>query len=303
MYRLPIVVTLFCSMMPCQAADPGQKTIAGWGEAVDPDGDCSFDLKDSALTITAPGPVHDLSAELGRMNAPRVLRAAKGDFVIEVLVKGTFKPGEATIPVRTAYHGAGLLLMADDQTYIRLDRATLVRAGTGQHYVNFELRNKGRNIRFGTPADFKIDPERDTFLRLERKGNAVSGAVSQQSGKWHDLGTKEAEFPVEVLVGVVAINASTQPFQPIFQDFTVKRSSDETEPSPSDLDTLAGGAAEEEGAKRVRQIGSAAQKSSSAKPYCQCRHSRSGLLLRHRGCPGSRRPVFFRRNRKSTGTK
>jgi regulation of enolase protein 1 (concanavalin A-like superfamily) len=261
MHRLPIVALLSMIVIPCPAADPVQREIPGWGIAVDPDGDCSFDLKDSALTITAPGPVHDLSVELQKMNAPRVLRPATGDFAVEVLVKGEFKPGEATIPVRTAYHGAGLLLMGDDQTYIRLDRATLVRGGRSQHYANFELRVMGRLTRFGTPVDYTIDPERDTFLRLERKGHAVSGAVSQEAGQWHDLGTKEAELPDEVLVGIAAINASSQPFRPMFTEFRVKQAGVEGEPSPSDQGPLPGRATEEAAGQPIAQVDSAVQKS------------------------------------------
>jgi regulation of enolase protein 1 (concanavalin A-like superfamily) len=294
MYRLPIVVLLSLTVLPCPAADPVQKLIPGWGTAVDPDGDCSFDLNDAALTITAPGPVHDLSAELGKMNAPRVLRPAKGDFAVEVLVKGEFKPGEATIPVRTAYHGAGLLLMADDQTYIRLDRATLVRDGMSQHYANFELRVKGMLTRFGTPVDYTIDPERDTFLRLEKNGNIVSGAVSQQAGQWHDLGTKEAELPDEVLVGIAAINASTQPFRPIFARLSVKQAGVEGEPSPSDQGPLPGRATEEASVQPRPQAGSAVQKS-SAKACSGCRAWRFGPRLCHRNCLGSRLSIFSRR--------
>lgn len=270
MHRLPIIALLSVIVMPCPAADPVQKEIPGWGIAVDPDGDCRFDLKDSALTITAPGPVHDLSAELQKMNAPRVVRPATGDFAVEVLVEGTFKPGEATIPVRTAYHGAGLLLMADNQTYIRLDRASLVRAGATQHYANFELRVQGRLTRFGTPVDYAIDPERDTFLKLERKGNVVSGAVSQQAGQWHNLGTKEAELPEEVLVGVAAINASSQPFRPIFAKFRVRQTGVEGEPSPSDQGPLPGRATKEAAAQSIPQVNSAAQKS-AVRTYAGCR--------------------------------
>ncbi len=275
MYRLYFVMLIATATVPCWAADVDQKVIPGWGAAVDPDGDCRFEVKESALAITAPGPVHDLSAELGKMNAPRVLRSAKGDFAVEVLVKGEFRPGEATIPVRTAYHGAGLLLMADDQTYIRLDRATLVRAGIGQHYANFELRSKGKLTRFGTPVDYAIDPARDTYLRLERKGNTVYGAVSQEPGQWFDLGSKQAELPDEVLVGVAAINASTQSFQPTFEEFKVNVAGAEAEPSPSDLAT---------DAKPVTQADLAVQKSTPGKAITVCRKSRTGLRFCHRPC-------------------
>jgi hypothetical protein len=118
--------------------------IDGWGWAVDPDGTSTFRVDDGKLTIVAPGPIQDLSIELGRMNAPRIMRRVEGDFIAQVKVDGRFGPGkEQTLRVRTPYHGAGLLLMKDLQTYVRIDRATVVRGAAEQHYVAFEHRERG----------------------------------------------------------------------------------------------------------------------------------------------------------------
>jgi len=63
---------------PTQDRNP--RILKGWGEADDPDGDCKITLRDSEVTISVPGTLHDLSAELGKINAPRILRDIEGDF-------------------------------------------------------------------------------------------------------------------------------------------------------------------------------------------------------------------------------
>ena len=221
MYRTVLTFALLGAVLPCLAAEAEENEIHGWGVATDPDGNCEFDLKKKKLSILAPGPAHDLSAELQRMNAPRVLRKVKGNFVAVVRVLGTFNPGEATIPVRTAYNGAGLLLMASDRTYIRLERATLARSGRQEHYANFELRKDGEVERIGTPADYEIDPAKVTYLRIERKGDKILGAVTQEPGKWHKLESKTVKLPDDVLVGVATINASTRPFTSTFECLSI----------------------------------------------------------------------------------
>src|SRR4051812_8587189 len=101
------------------------KAVEGWGEAVDPAGDCNFEVKEGRLRITVPSSdkPHDLSPELESSTAPRVLRPVKGDFTIEVKVGGEFEPGEkSTQEGRTGYTGAGLVVFADEKNFVRLER-------------------------------------------------------------------------------------------------------------------------------------------------------------------------------------
>src|SRR5262249_52083557 len=77
-----------------------------WGHAVDPDADCNF-LKDPSgdkVRIIVPGKTHILSAEIGQVNAPRILRDIKGDFDLRVRVAGTSRPeGRATTTMYSPY--------------------------------------------------------------------------------------------------------------------------------------------------------------------------------------------------------
>lgn len=216
------VAAAFLSTGPAAwSADGGE--IPGWGIVVNPDGDAAADpAAGGALTLTAPGPVHDLSAELDKMNAPRVLRPAQGDFTAVVTVTGGFAPGRKTLRPRKAYHGAGLVAMADDENYVRLERATFrTAAGSTRHYGNFEVRIDGKISRLGQARDMPLDPSKPTQLRLERRGTAVSGFVRQGDGPWKSLGTKRIDLHSEPDVGVCAVNTSTAPFDPTFSGLSI----------------------------------------------------------------------------------
>jgi regulation of enolase protein 1 (concanavalin A-like superfamily) len=184
---------------------------------VDPDGDCTFRAEGDRLTIAVPATAHDLSAEAGRTNAPRVLRDVTGDFTAHVTVSGVVRPGAgSTLPDRVPYQGAGLLLWHDANNYVRLERAAMLLGGTVHFHVRFEQRQKGRMAGEHTlPIE-----DRDTALRLVRRGHEVVGSFNQ-GGEWKRLLGLAVTFPPEVRVGVTAINSSRQPFAPRFEDFRV----------------------------------------------------------------------------------
>jgi hypothetical protein len=117
-----------------------------WGVPVDPDGDSTFDFDRSGdwIRIAVPGTPHALSAEIGRMNAPRMLRTVRGDFDASVSVTGVFHPaGRPTMKQYAPYHGAGILLWQDERNYVRLEIAADVHRGKPRAYANFELRKGG----------------------------------------------------------------------------------------------------------------------------------------------------------------
>ncbi|MBV8430400.1 MAG: protein kinase, partial [Solirubrobacterales bacterium] len=118
-----------------------------WGDVVDPAGDCLVvrDRQANRATILVTGTAHLLSAEIGLMNAPRILRSIAGDFEVRVRVTGTSQPGGRPTTKRyNPYHGAGILLWQDPKDYVRLEIAADLRRGMVFPYVNFELRQAGR---------------------------------------------------------------------------------------------------------------------------------------------------------------
>ncbi len=202
-----------------QGAAPGQSVvIPGWGTFRDRDGDCHAEADGEQLVIEVPGTPHDLSIEQGIVNAPVVLQEANGDWTLQVKVSGTFRPGNPNVTGRRSYQGAGLLVAANIENYIRLERGTYLAENTGEHvnYVNFEVRLDGQLVRLGQATDYQLKAEQDVYLKMTRRGEKFSGSVSHDGAKWHELGDKPLTDAPKLFVGVAAINASTSYFAPEF---------------------------------------------------------------------------------------
>ncbi len=104
------------------------------GTVEDPDGDCTFRADLGRLSIVIPGTPHALSAEIGKMNGPRVLREIDGDFRVQVKVAGALPADpRCEMPGRWAFYGAGLLVLQDEKNYVRSNgcACTSYRRGSG----------------------------------------------------------------------------------------------------------------------------------------------------------------------------
>jgi hypothetical protein len=175
-------ILAFSGLLVFQAfsADKPRQTLKGWGEVIDPDSDCRVTLEGSKLTIAIPPTKHDLSVEVGDVNSPRVLSDIEGDFIAPVKVAGNVRhTGKRTSDRFRAYHGGGLLLWQDGRTYIRLERAAITdeEEGVVIHHAKFELRYDG--MRIESENSVVMIPDKDTYLRLERRGGRISGSVSR----------------------------------------------------------------------------------------------------------------------------
>lgn len=224
--RRPICVivaltTVGLTTPPASAQGPRNPSMAGWGDAVDPDRDCKIGLDGRRLTIEVPGTKHDLSAETDEMNAPRVLRAIDGDFIAQVKVAGNVRhSGKRTSERSVAYHGAGLLLWKDARTYVRLERAAIVREG-GEivHYAHLELRRDGEPI----PGGSVRIADQDTYLRLERRGDRIYGLASVDGYRWACFEPLAVSLPKDLKLGFAAVSTSTDPLKVTFSDLETYR--------------------------------------------------------------------------------
>ncbi len=211
----------FSTLTGFRAQDAAPRFLKGWGQPIDPDGDCSFDLENGRLTIKVPGKGHGLEAEGGTLNAPRVLRDIEGDFIADLEVGGNLKPdGPSPNPNYFPFVGAGLLLWNDEGNYIRLERAAIVRNAQLVPYVLFQERKNRRRV----PPDGGIAaPSGSTLLRLERKGDLISAAVSANGTEWRAFPPRTVNFPAKVKLGVAAITSSNEPFTVTLTKFRVLR--------------------------------------------------------------------------------
>jgi len=231
--KIRTIVALIAIALPGVADEPAPKkiTIPGWGTCINPAGDCQFNAVNGALKITIPGfdNPHDLSPELASTTAPRVVQSVVGDFVIQVKITGDFEPGdESTQSGRTGYTGAGLVVFADENNFVRLERATLQHQGDESHpYTNFEIRVDGQLERIGTTGDLPTEQDKPTWLRLERKGNQMIGAMSHDGENWTYGEPKklraEAWNGNNIVAGVAAISTSKRMFTPTYSAFSLQQ--------------------------------------------------------------------------------
>ncbi|HZZ43178.1 MAG TPA: DUF1349 domain-containing protein [Tepidisphaeraceae bacterium] len=209
-------------------------TIKGWGHVIDPDSDCTIRATPTgdSVSITIPESAHDYAAELHRWNAPRVLTKIKGDFIAEVQITGEFSPGDqSTIDNRKSYNGAGLLLVADPQNHLSLQRAAFrTDDGHVRHYLNLELRQDGRSITSQYSMDLK---DRDTYLRLERHDTHITASVSQDGLQWRSYPPLDTNLPDKLHIGIESISSSNTPFTSTFTHFSLYH---RTNSSPTSTD-------------------------------------------------------------------
>jgi regulation of enolase protein 1 (concanavalin A-like superfamily) len=204
------------------------RTIAGWGDVVDPGGDCTVKGDDGKLTITVPGTVHDLNPNIfkdarGR-NAPRVLQSVEGDFTLQVKISGDFEPGTvAASSEQVAFHGGGILLWIDARTYIRVERGVWVDAdGTTTcrtPFVEYWKHGDMDGSAVAPIADASLLKGRTAYLRLERRKGEVWARVSADGQSWTDaVAPLNVDLPSAVRVGVDAVNTSKEPFTVEFEE-------------------------------------------------------------------------------------
>ncbi len=194
-----------------------------WGDAIDPDRDCKFELepREDKVRISVPGKTHILSAEIARVNAPRILRDIKGDFDVSVRVAGTRQPGgKPTTNLYPPYHGAGLLIWQDEDNYVRLEIAADLYYRKPRPYVNFEYRERG-----ALAASSGIrNTDGSNQLRLRRRGDEIYASFGPEGLRWTSFSPLIAKLNDRLKVGVTAINSSTKPLTAELEGFQVAAS-------------------------------------------------------------------------------
>jgi RNA polymerase sigma factor (sigma-70 family) len=197
------------------------RAIPEWGDVIDPDGDCRFDLADGRLTIVVPGTDHVVMPERGKMNAPRVLRMVTGDFEAQVKVSLEFPTGAASVaPGRNPYQDAGLLLWVDDKTHLKLAGCQQSNGRQTVRALNYEWRVDGKY--FGKPVTAPGNQQARTgYLRLQRRGDTIVGGVSPDGVLWFDLPPASLKLPRTVRIGVEAQHNTSTALTATFEELTV----------------------------------------------------------------------------------
>jgi hypothetical protein len=216
-----------------QPADPPKSTkpvrrkngdkIAGWGTVSDPDSDCTILEADGMVSITVPGTLHEINPTKQPHNSPRVLREITGDFRVVVRVTGDFTPVHpSTSGQSVPFSGAGLLAWSDESNLAVVCRNHFV-LNQSQHVCFaplFEVFQNGQPVLGNPPivpaATFQGD---STALYLERKGNVLKGAYSNDAKTWIGQRETATRLPDAIKIGVVMISTSSKPFTATFDGF------------------------------------------------------------------------------------
>ena len=117
--------------------------------------------------------------------------------------------------------------MADELNFIRLERASLQRADSEEvPYTNFEIRVDGKTERWGSTDDLPTEADKSTWLRLERRGNEMHGAMSHDGENWTYAEPKqltaEAWNGNGIQAGILAVSVSKQVFNPEFSEMVIE---------------------------------------------------------------------------------
>lgn len=187
------------------ASDANHGMVSKWGKIVDPDRDCEFQIGDDSLSIRFGKGSHVLDAEMDQMNSSRVVHSIDGDFSVQVTVDGNLPLPDPSLEAARAYISGALLIMQDDRSYIRLERASFTRNGRIWHYANFEQRIAGQRKRTGQFNDFPLPPDGPVQLKFEVRGDQVRGLARRHNEEWHEVGTAVIENRPILLVGVSGV--------------------------------------------------------------------------------------------------
>ena len=208
-------------------ADPREteatgEAIEGFGMAIDPGHDCKIKpAGKGSLTMEIPAAWHDLNADAGKFNSPRVVQDVDADFVAIVQVGGEFKPvGPSTKPKTFPLVGAGLFLWRDAENYVFLQRTAMIGKTNKLGYlVMFEEREGGHR---GASHGLAV-PAAASYLRLERKGGRINGAVSEDGVDWKALKPIDTTWAEgKIKVGMVAVTTSSGPHDVKFDNYSLK---------------------------------------------------------------------------------
>lgn len=201
------------------------QTIKGWGEVVDPDGDCTVQSEKGKVTITVPEKNHNLAPVIGQ-NAPRILQEVEGDFTVQVKASGDFKPTDrSTLEGGRSFNGAGLLLWQDEKNFLRLERnsfripeqnLSVCYPPLLELYADGQYQNTNPE-----PQPDTFFKGRSTYLRLERRGGTVRASLSDDGKEWSFVKQLRVDFPKKLKVGVAAISTSAEPFRVEFEELKV----------------------------------------------------------------------------------
>ncbi|WP_158545434.1 DUF1349 domain-containing protein [Bremerella cremea] len=203
---MPLLLAFFCSPLAAQE-------FPGWGELVDPVGDCPVDPLPDGIQLTIPAGIHQLNPTMDTVNAPRVWQSVEADFLYEVRVKDFPRPeADSGANGNRSYVAAGIVIWHDENNFLRWTRSA--SAEKNAVYLSCEQFENGKHVGGGY---FRMKDE-PIWIRVERRGNTLRMSASDDGKKWQQAIERDCTFPTALKAGVFGLNVTEKEFQFRFSD-------------------------------------------------------------------------------------
>jgi regulation of enolase protein 1 (concanavalin A-like superfamily) len=195
------------------------RPIDGWGEWIDPVGDCTIQADKAKVVITAASGVHALNTGYGNMDAPRLLRPVKGNFKATVKLTADFSARDPH-----EFLSAGMLLMVDNWNYLRFER-NIWQGGDGLAYSIgplFEYVQDGKELTKTNGKTVPFFQGNSTYLQLTRRDDRIEWGLSHDGQNWiRSTRPLNVTLARQAQLGFAVVTTSQKPFTVEFSEFTL----------------------------------------------------------------------------------
>lgn len=201
--------------------------IPGWGDLVDPVGNCPVDPTKSGITLEIPAGIHDMNPYLRQTNAPRLWREITGDFLFEAKILDFPRPQPKTgVNGHQSYLASGILIWQDEENLLRWSRSASGEANqiylSCEQYENRVLVGRG---------NFPLE-DKPVLLRVERRGDRLMLWATYDSTGWKKLLERKCNYRKTLKVGVFGLNVTQKDVEFGFEGPYLLAQKTETDESP-----------------------------------------------------------------------
>lgn len=194
------------------AATLSAEELPGWGEVIDPVGNCPVDFVDSGISMSIPAGLHDMNPRIQITNAPRVLKDVNDDFLFEVRVGDYPRPQAQTgVDGHASYVAAGILLWQDDRNLLRWTRTASGEANAV--FLSCEQYEQGQLIGGG---NFPME-DKPITLRLERRKDRLILSATYDNSTWRKVLERRCSLEKDIKVGVFGLNVTEKDIEYRFE--------------------------------------------------------------------------------------
>ncbi len=218
-----ILLTLLCLMTGLMAAPVPKPTNkakieAIYGDLVDPDGKCDFQLDGTKLTIDLPGGTEYMCYE-EKQNAPRLTRTVEGDFIITVKCSADLPNDAEQVEGRWAEVGCGLYIKPKDSKVQRLGLSDFI----------YLINNKPKHVQvvlqpisYG-PSGINFEGTGNSvYVRFSRIGKHTENSYSDDGKTFIKRGWSDTDTGEPYQVGVYGCSNCTKATRAILDDFKLE---------------------------------------------------------------------------------